>query len=372
MSKTLFSLSAVLLTLSACAMEPQPNYSVSLNVPADYNNTTAYLMDWDSAQKIDSVIVTDNVVKFEGHVDAPKMARFMVNGNRGPVFVLEAGNIAFVDGKLGGTPLNDRLQACQNRIAELSDTFRTLNQSDSADMAKARELRAEYDALPAKVYAENKDNVLGLYFYMPDAFDKPLSQLDADMAANPVLASSKQVQALQNTLRVQAETGEGKHYKDFTVEYDGKTEKFSSYIKPGRYTIVDFWASWCGPCVRQLKVIKELYAKYKDKGLDVVGVAVWDKPEDTLEAIRSHSLPWPCIINAQTIPTDLYGIQGIPCILLINPEGIIISRDKQGDALVSDVEAAMASWQGAGDSAEASTATVPTAAAAASDTVAVF
>ncbi len=117
--------------------------------------------------------------------------------------------------------------------------------------------------------------------------------------------------------------------------------------------------------MRQLKVIKELYAKYKDKGLDVVGVAVWDKPEDTLEAIKSHDLKWPCIINAQTIPTDLYGIQGIPCILLINPEGIIVSCDKQGEALVKDVEAAMADYQPA----EAS---VPMTPIQSADTVAAF
>lgn len=347
MSKTLFSLSCALLSLSACAMESQQNYTVTLPVVEQHNNTTAYLIDWDSALKMDSMIVTDGVVKFEGHVDAPKMARFMINGSRGPVFVLEPGDIKIVKGERTGSPLNEKFQTYQNRITDISKTFKTLNRNDSADMVKARELRAEYDAVPAKAYAENKDNVLGLYFYMQDAYDKSLAVLESDMAANPVLASSKQVQALQNTLRVQAETGEGKHYKDFSVEYDGKTEKLSSYVKPGRYTIVDFWASWCGPCVRQLKVIKGLYAKYKDKGLDVVGVAVWDKPEDTLGAIKSHDLPWPCIINAQTIPTDLYGIQGIPCILLINPEGIIVSRDKQGDALVSDVDAAMASYQSA-------------------------
>lgn len=348
-------------------MESQPNYTVSLKVADNYNNTTAYLIDWDAAQKMDSMIVTDGLVKFEGHVDTPKMARFMINGTRGPIFVLEPGNIEFVDGKLSGTPLNEKFQGYQNRMAEMSGLFKTYNQSDSTAKAKAMQLRDEYEALPAKAYAENKDNALGVFFYMQSAYEKPLAEMEADMAANPVLAASKQARALQNTLRVQAETGEGKHYKDFTVEYDGKTEKFSSYIKPGRYTIVDFWASWCGPCVRQLKVIKELYAKYKDKGLDVVGVAVWDKPEDTLEAIKSHGLQWPCIINAQTIPTDLYGIQGIPCILLINPEGIIVSRDKQGEELVNDVDNAMASFE-LPETSEASSAAVP----AATDTVAAF
>ena len=90
---------------------------------------------------------------------------------------------------------------------------------------------------------------------------------------------------------------------------------------------------------------EELYAKYKDRGLNVVGVAVWDKPEDTEKAIKSHELPWPCIVNAQTIPTDLYGIQGIPCIIVINSEGIIVSRDKQSEALVKDVDEVMAAYK---------------------------
>ena len=90
--------------------------------------------------------------------------------------------------------------------------------------------------------------------------------------------------------------------------------------------------------MRQAAVLKDLYAKYHDKGLDIVGVAVWDEPANTLAAIKSHGLVWPNIINAQTVPTDLYGIMGIPCILLIGPDGTILSRDKQGDELVADVE----------------------------------
>lgn len=353
MSKTAFILSGALLVMSACAMEAQPNYTVTFPVGEEANNTMAYLVNWDSAQKIDSVVVADGVVKFEGHIDAPMIGRIMVGGARGPVFFIEKGNVTIDKNIPAGTPLNDKYTSYQNEMKEIVEAYKTIDRNDTTQTAKAKELETRYNGIPARAYSENKDNLLGLYMYMQGAYEKPLAEMEADMAANPVLAASKQAQALQNTLRVQAETGEGKHYKDFSVEYDGKTVKFSDYVKPGRYTIVDFWASWCGPCVRQLKVIKGLYAKYKDKGLDVVGVAVWDKPEDTLVAIKNHELPWPCIINAQTIPTDMYGIQGIPCILLINPEGIIVSRDKQGDALVNDVENAMASYQPA-DSTSAS------------------
>jgi hypothetical protein len=73
----------------------------------------------------------------------------------------------------------------------------------------------------------------------------------------------------------------------------------------------------------------------------VLGIAVWDEPENTLKAIKQHELPWECILNAQTIPTDLYGISGIPCIILFGPDGTILSRDKQDDALRADVTAAL-------------------------------
>ena len=131
-------------------------------------------------------------------------------------------------------------------------------------------------------------------------------------------------------------------FKDFEITYgDGTSKKLSDYVGKGKYTLVDFWASWCGPCIRETAVIKDIYNEYGPKGLEVLGVAVWDEPENTKDAIEKHQLPWPQIINAQTVPTELYGISGIPCIIIFGPDGKILSRDKQGDALRADVKAAM-------------------------------
>ena len=348
MSKISLILSGAVLALSACAMEPRPNYTVTAMLGSDYDNHMAYLVDFDNAEKIDSAIVTDGSVQFAGNIEEPRIARISVGGDRGPVIIIEEGEIVLSDDRIpSGTALNDKFREFNNKVSELTAEAHKLNRNDSVQEARYKELLTEYYALPAKAYEENRNNVFGLYMYLQDAIEKPLNQITADMTANPVLASSASLKSICRNKRIQLETGEGKHYKDFTVEYDGKTENFSSYVKPGRFTLVDFWASWCGPCVRQLKVIKELYARYKDRGLDVVGVAVWDKPEDTLEAIKKHDLPWPCIINAQTIPTDLYGIEGIPCIMLINPDGIIVSRGKQGTNLVNDVDTAIAEYEAA-------------------------
>ena len=120
----------------------------------------------------------------------------------------------------------------------------------------------------------------------------------------------------------------------------GRQQGFA-YVGKGKYVWVDFWASWCGPCRAEIPNIKELYDKYHSKGLDVLGVAVWDKVEDTQKAIKELGIVWPQIINAQQIPTELYGIQGIPHIILFAPDGTIVARDLREEAMKEKVAEVM-------------------------------
>ena len=99
------------------------------------------------------------------------------------------------------------------------------------------------------------------------------------------------------------------------ITNDGVTQRLSDFAGKGKYTLVDFWASWCGPCRRQIPVIKSLKEKYGDR-LDVVGIAVWDEADDTRRAIEEEGITWPTVLNAGTVPTDLYGIMGIPLSLI--------------------------------------------------------
>ena len=294
----------------------------------------ARLVNFDSGATVDSVLVADGVATFEGEVDEPYLARVVVDGGRLPVFILESGTISFND-KEGafGTMLNDQLRQLGREISQLGSQFQ------GADEAAQKTLYARYEALVDSTMQSNRDNPLGYYLFLQsDMAQAPASEIRAELAKYPDFAKYKRVQGMLAAAEKREATQPGRKYADFEVTYDGKTERLSDYIKPGKYTLVDFWASWCGPCMRQAAVLKDLYAKYHDKGLDIVGVAVWDEPANTLAAIKSHGLVWPNIINAQTVPTDLYGIMGIPCILLIGPDGTILSRDKQGDELVADVE----------------------------------
>lgn len=121
-------------------------------------------------------------------------------------------------------------------------------------------------------------------------------------------------------------TAVGKMFTDFAAEYNGKTQKLSDYVGKGQYVLVDFWASWCGPCRAEIPNLIAIYNKYKDKNVNVLGVAVGDKPEDSEKAIAEMGVNYPQIINAQNNGADEYGIQGIPHVILFGPDGTILER----------------------------------------------
>ncbi|MBO4427456.1 MAG: TlpA family protein disulfide reductase [Bacteroidales bacterium] len=135
----------------------------------------------------------------------------------------------------------------------------------------------------------------------------------------------------KSELAVKTGIDEGEMFTDFAItQPDGTVLKLSDFAGKGKYLLVDFWASWCGPCKREIPNIIATYDKYHGEKFDVLSVAVWDKPEDTAAAAKEHGVVWNQIVNAQRIPTDLYKIEGIPTLILIGPDGIILKR---GEAL---------------------------------------
>ncbi len=314
------------------------NYKVTAKLSDDENGAMAYLVNYDTDAKIDSVMVDDNLAVFEGSIAAPAYARLIIDGNRYGSFILEDGNIIYdATQRLvsGGAlnVLNTRVQAEAEAIAAKFKAATTDEEKEA--------IYAEYTSTMKQRMLENINNPVGYMLFLDQAYEMDPNDLVAFVDANPSVKQYTRVQKLLLANERKLNTQPGCKFADFEIEYEGNTHRLSDVVGKGDYVLVDFWASWCGPCIRQTAVIKDIYAQYKDKGLKVLGVAVWDKPENTKKAIVQHELPWECWINGGTIPTDIYGISGIPCIILYGPDGVIISRDKQDDELRAAVKNAL-------------------------------
>ncbi|MDE6825875.1 MAG: AhpC/TSA family protein [Paramuribaculum sp.] len=314
--------------------------------PAD-DGMMAYMTDFDSDRKLDSVIIANGAAAFSGTLDTMRVVRVLIDGKRRGLAFLEAGDITIdsVTRTATGTPMNNDyviLAATQDSLMEIYRQAKTGEITpDSVALATRMGALKAYRDLTSKAIAANQHNPLGEYLLLQEGYEQTPAGLDSLMAAYPAIKPGIRLSRLRDAMRLKAETMPGKKFKDFEVTTDGVTSRLSDHVGKGHYTLVDFWASWCGPCIRETETLKRIYNAYADKGLEILGVAVWDENDATRKAIETHKLPWNQIIGTQRIATDVYGISSIPCIILFDPEGTIVARDLTGAQLEDAVAKAM-------------------------------
>lgn len=350
MKSSLLLLPAATLVLAAAAsacsgQKADTAYTLDAQLPDDVaDSTMIYMVNYDNGEKIDSARAASSSVSFAGTVEQPAMVRLIADGGRRMgQFILEPGRLTLSrEGATRGGHFNDVMNVADSTIQARIDAMQQGLNPDSITPEQTDLLQQAMQQFYDSLYLANRDNIIGAMVFMNNTYDMSYDSLAAALEANPSLKGYKRIRNALASKQAAIDTSEGKPFKDFTITYpDSASKSLSDYAGKGHPVLVDFWASWCGPCRRETKVIKEILDQYGPKGLEVLGVAVWDEPENTLEAIDQLSLPWEQILNAQNVPTDLYGIEGIPTILLIDSDGTIVSRGKQGDELRAAVASLM-------------------------------
>lgn len=358
LTNTLYS--ALLIgALTACQ---STTYQVNGTIEGAADGDTLFLTsDLQTGIPSDTIFVEDGKFHISGEADSVRLC-MIYSAKRNELnapFFIEPGIISIQiketpgASRVGGTKCNDEWQVLNdsvisigkeiNRIAEHIYGNTVTPEEQQKGMEQIDRLNQRFSNMIINMCEKNIRNEFGYFLltYYPDELIDPSSRSRLIKLLPEEMRKREQIRVMGQSLEASAKTAEGATIPDFSQPApDGTSLSIMSEVSQHRITIIDFWASWCGPCRQEIPSVIELYKKYKDKGLGIVGVSLDNDKDAWLTAIKQMNMPWAQMSDLNgwdNAAAKLFNITSIPHTIVVDQQGKILRHGLRGEALANFV-----------------------------------
>lgn len=367
--KKLFSgAAAVGLSLLVVACSGGQKYTLYGTVDNQDGDEWVYMLDM-SGNMIDSAQIVDGEYHFRGSADKECIA-YLCNNDMSGFVILEEGDIEVTtqgqDMLLAGTPQNDEyntflvgLNTLREAASDSIVAIVALGDSADTDSLVSAVTTQFVDGLTRladSLYAANPDNLVGVLMMNIKVGDVTSSaELEAMLeGADPYIVNSELIQMRLDLLReMEANADAWEEADDADAEDDlsasnafidftgvdpatGDSLRLSDYVGRGKPVLVDFWASWCGPCRRETPYVKAVAEQFAGR-VTIVGVGVSDTRDDHRTAVADLGITWPQILDVNGAGVQAYQVQSIPFIVLFAADGTLYATGLRGEDIATTV-----------------------------------
>ena len=373
--------------LVACQREP--GYKITGSVPGTPDGMKVYLYNWNTP--VDSGVVKGGKFVLTGKVDVPVRYHLWVDLSpdknveyekdmRGSDIFVDNTDIRYetpsidslasrmsfhrkeVKGKvlITGSPVHDlylkykeKIRPYSNRSSEAWNEYLKVYHIPALDgvfntregLALAREMQEaqkEMKKIQWDFITGNPTSPVSIDIAQNMMYSSKLSKAEMDkllQAIDPSLHNAPAYKGLQKSMEEFYPVAIGEKFKDIeVVNEEGKTVHLADYVKPGQYNMVEFWASWCGPCRGEIPHLRHVYEAYGkgENAFNMISVSIDDKESDWKKALKEENMKWIQLCDLKGWKGEVinkYKIQGVPFCLILDKEGRIIDHGVRGSEL---------------------------------------
>jgi thiol-disulfide isomerase/thioredoxin len=251
-------------------------------------------------------------------------------------------------------PYQPLIDGIDKQAESILNEYRALQQKDPKgelpeSKAKAKLLSDRLDslgdvqlALIKEIIRDNRDNELPAKYIKDAMYQFSYEELKNALDPKTAYYNHPDVAPAKMLLAGYEKRKPGIQFHELSMKDPAdKDVTLSQWVGKGNYVLVDFWASWCGPCRKEMPYVITAYEQFHPKGFEVVGVSFDQKKDAWINAIQQMGMQWPQMSDLKgwkCAASDLYGVSSIPSNVLVDPQGKIVAMDLRGEKLLNKLK----------------------------------